>query len=76
MTRSIAASTGVDLAALTAWMDAQNLGNGPIEATQMLAGGTQNILLRFTREAREAREARDYILRRPPPAVRPAPQFQ
>lgn len=55
----------VDIAALRAWMDAQGLGNGPIEEEKLLAGGTQNILLRFTRAGR------DYVLRRPPQHPRP-----
>nr|WP_255696830.1 phosphotransferase family protein [Sandaracinobacteroides sayramensis] len=55
----------VDIAALKAWMDAQGLGQGPIEGQKLLAGGTQNILLRFTRAGR------DYVLRRPPQHPRP-----
>ncbi|WP_019875964.1 phosphotransferase family protein [Sporichthya polymorpha] len=51
---------GVDLAALAAWMDSAGLGSGPITDTELLVGGTQNILLRFTRDGR------DYVLRRPP----------
>jgi aminoglycoside phosphotransferase (APT) family kinase protein len=51
---------GVDLARLTAWMDAQELGSGPIHDVTALGGGTQNILLRFTRAGRS------YVLRRPP----------
>lgn len=46
-------------------MDAQGLGHGPIEAPRQLAGGTQNILLRFSRAGRE------FILRRPPANPRP-----
>jgi aminoglycoside phosphotransferase (APT) family kinase protein len=45
-------------------MDAQGLPPGPIEAIERLAGGTQNILLRFTRGGRS------YVLRRPPPHLR------
>jgi aminoglycoside phosphotransferase (APT) family kinase protein len=55
---------GVDRAALTAWMDRQGLGSGAIEDVTRLAGGTQNILLRFTRSGRS------YVLRRPPPHLR------
>ncbi|MCG2841138.1 phosphotransferase family protein [Sandaracinobacter sp. RS1-74] len=55
----------MDIAALKAWMDAQGLGQGPIEGQKLLAGGTQNILLRFTRAGR------DYVLRRPPQHPRP-----
>jgi aminoglycoside phosphotransferase (APT) family kinase protein len=54
----------VDLARVSAWMDAQGLPPGPIEAVERLAGGTQNILLRF------ARGGRSYVLRRPPPHLR------
>ncbi|WP_243445914.1 phosphotransferase family protein [Polymorphobacter arshaanensis] len=55
---------GVDQAALTAWMDRQGLGSGAIEDATPLAGGTQNILLRFIRSGRS------YVLRRPPPHLR------
>jgi aminoglycoside phosphotransferase (APT) family kinase protein len=55
---------GVDLAALQAWMDEQHLGAGPLERPERLTGGTQNILLRFSRDGR------DYVLRRPPPVLR------
>lgn len=54
----------VDLAALSAWMDWEGLGTGPLEHVQRLTGGTQNILLRFTRADRA------YVLRRPPPVLR------
>ena len=56
--------TGVPLLTLRAWMDAQGLGNGPILSAERLAGGTQNILLRFERDGRT------YVLRRPPPVLR------
>jgi len=56
--------THVDLAALARWMDAQGLGAGPLENVQRLAGGTQNILLKFSRSGRA------YVLRRPPPVLR------
>lgn len=55
----------VDLARLASWMDKRGLGSGPLEAITALAGGTQNILLRFTRDGR------DYVLRRPPSHARP-----
>ena len=55
---------GVDLGALSAWMDGQGLGEGPLEDVQSLGGGTQNILLRFRRAGRT------YVLRRPPPHLR------
>ena len=56
--------THVDLAILANWMDAQGLGSGPLENVQRLAGGTQNILLKFSRSGRA------YVLRRPPPVLR------
>ncbi len=49
----------VDPAALAAWMDTQGLGGGGIEEATLLAGGTQNILLKFDRGARS------FVLRRP-----------
>lgn len=54
----------VDLAALTSWMDAQGIGSGPLEDQCLLAGGTQNILMRFRRGDAT------YVLRRPPPVPR------
>ena len=41
-------------------MDGEGLGRGPIENAVALAGGTQNVLLRFKREHRL------YVLRRSP----------
>ena len=55
----------VDIESLGAWMAAQGLGTGPIVDVVPLAGGTQNILLRFSRDGR------DYVFRRPPPHPRP-----
>jgi aminoglycoside phosphotransferase (APT) family kinase protein len=55
---------GVDLEALERWMDGQGLGEGPIADAITLAGGTQNILLRFSRSGRS------YVLRRPPLVLR------
>ncbi|WP_326522851.1 phosphotransferase family protein [Sphingomonas sp.] len=49
----------VDLDRLRAWMDDRGLGDGPIVAPQPLAGGTQNLLLRFDRRADS------FVLRRP-----------
>jgi aminoglycoside phosphotransferase (APT) family kinase protein len=49
---------------LTTWMDGQGLGTGPIEDAHLLGGGTQNILLKFTRAGRA------YVLRRPPKHLR------
>lgn len=56
--------TLVDLAALSSWMDRQGLGHGPLTDIVRLAGGTQNILLKFSRSGRA------YVLRRPPPVLR------
>lgn len=53
-------SLPVDLNALAAWMDEQRLENGPLEEIQLMAGGTQNILLKFWRGSH------DFVLRRPP----------
>lgn len=51
--------------ALAAWMTERGLGSGPFQNIQTLAGGTQNILVRFSRDGR------DYVLRRPPFHPRP-----
>lgn len=51
---------GVDLDALTTWMDAQGLGAGPLADVNLLGGGSQNVLLRFSRDGRA------YVLRRGP----------
>lgn len=51
---------GVDLGALTTWMDGEGLGSGPLQDVEQLAGGTQNVLVRFSRSGRT------YVLRRPP----------
>src|SRR5262249_40033894 len=51
---------GVDVERLGAWMDAEGLPRGPIRGATLLGGGTQNILVRFSRGGR------DWILRRPP----------
>ena len=56
--------TTVDLGALAAWMDSEGLGAGPIENATLLGGGTQNVLMRFSRSGRT------YVLRRPPPHLR------
>lgn len=50
----------VDLGRLGAWMDEQGLPRGEIANAELLAGGTQNVLLRFERGGR------CYVLRRPP----------
>ena len=51
---------GVDWSRLAEWMDGQALPRGPIADVEQLAGGTQNILLRFRRGGRA------FVLRRPP----------
>jgi aminoglycoside phosphotransferase (APT) family kinase protein len=50
----------VDPQRLAGWMDARGLGSGPLTDAERLAGGTQNILIRFRRAGRT------YVLRRPP----------
>ena len=54
----------VDLDALAGWMDGRGLGHGPLTDVQRIAGGTQNVLLRFRRSDRK------YVFRRPPPHKR------
>ncbi len=55
----------LDLSAIRTWMDGQGLGTGPLEDVSHLGGGTQNIMVRFTRDGR------DYVLRRGPEHLRP-----
>lgn len=55
---------GVDLRRLGEWMDAEGLPRGDFTTVELLAGGTQNILLRV------ARGGVTYVLRRPPPHKR------
>ncbi|MEH6757440.1 MAG: phosphotransferase family protein [Parasphingorhabdus sp.] len=50
----------VDQARLCEWMDKEGLGAGPLENLKRLTGGTQNILLSFSRAGRP------YVLRHPP----------
>jgi aminoglycoside phosphotransferase (APT) family kinase protein len=57
---------GVDLSALQHWMDGQALGSGELTNVAPIGGGTQNIMMRFTRDGRE------YVLRRGPEHLRPA----
>jgi len=56
----------VDLDALTGWLHAEGLGSGPVDDPTLLAGGTQNILLRFSIDEQV------HVLRRPPKNPRPA----
>ena len=46
-------------------MSQQGLGNGPLENVSRISGGTQNIMLRFTRSGRPC------VLRRGPKHLRP-----
>jgi len=55
----------IDLEALGAWMDAEGLAPGPIENLTPLAGGTQNVMVRFSRAGRE------FVFRRGPWHLRP-----
>ena len=55
----------MDLAAVQKWMDVQGLGAGEIENATPIGGGTQNVMVRFTRDGRE------YVLRRGPEHLRP-----
>ncbi|WP_225728844.1 MULTISPECIES: phosphotransferase family protein [unclassified Nocardia] len=54
----------VDFAAVGRWMDEQGLPAGEFERVIALGGGTQNVMLRFTRGGR------DYVLRRGPKHLR------
>ena len=61
----------IDLAALAAWMDAQDLGAGqPIENLRPLAGGTQNVMVQFERDGRS------FVFRRGPWSLRPRSNAQ
>jgi aminoglycoside phosphotransferase (APT) family kinase protein len=53
------------LKAVAEWMSQQGLGDGPLENVSEISGGTQNIMLRFTRSGRP------YVLRRGPKHLRP-----
>jgi aminoglycoside phosphotransferase (APT) family kinase protein len=53
-------AAGIDPLALARWMDAEGLHGTGLENVELLAGGTQNLLLRFSRGGR------DFVLRRPP----------
>jgi aminoglycoside phosphotransferase (APT) family kinase protein len=55
----------MDLEAVAEWMSLQSLGDGPLEDVSEITGGTQNIMLRFTRSGRP------YVLRRGPRHLRP-----
>ncbi|OQZ93508.1 phosphotransferase family protein [Mycobacterium alsense] len=55
----------IDVAALQSWMDERGLGAGPVHNVRGIAGGSQNIMVRFERDERE------YVLRRGPLHPRP-----
>jgi aminoglycoside phosphotransferase (APT) family kinase protein len=55
----------IDFGMLDGWMREQGLPYGAFERVEKLAGGTQNVLVRFTRGGRT------YVLRRGPPHLRP-----
>jgi aminoglycoside phosphotransferase (APT) family kinase protein len=55
----------IDVGALSTWMDDRGLGGGPLSDAVEIGGGTQNVMLRFTRGDRE------YVLRRGPRHLRP-----
>jgi aminoglycoside phosphotransferase (APT) family kinase protein len=55
----------VDLDVVAEWMSQQGLGEGPLEDVSDITGGTQNVMLRFTRAGRP------YVLRRGPRHLRP-----
>ena len=54
----------VDLKAVADWMSEQGFGEGPLEDVSAVTGGTQNVMLRFSRSGR------DYVLRRGPRHLR------
>ena len=55
----------VDLNSVADWMSHQGLGQGPLDEVSAVTGGTQNVMLRFTRAGRP------YVLRRGPRHLRP-----
>ena len=55
----------LDLSGVAAWMSGEGLGDGPIGDVSVIVGGTQNVMLRFSRAGR------DYVLRRGPQHLRP-----
>jgi aminoglycoside phosphotransferase (APT) family kinase protein len=59
------AAGAVDMAAVGRWMDSAGLGDGPVTDVELMAGGTQNVLVRFSRDGR------GFVLRRPPLHKRP-----
>jgi len=65
MTQKVIDKKLVDLERLAEWMDQQEMPKGEIENVRLLVGGTQNILLRFSRGGK------DCVLRRGPRHLRP-----
>jgi aminoglycoside phosphotransferase (APT) family kinase protein len=59
------AAAPVDIAALSQWMEGEGQPKGPITDLVSLAGGSQNIIVRFSKGGRE------FVLRRPPLHARP-----
>ncbi len=55
----------LDFEAVADWMTTQGLGEGPLENVANVTGGTQNVMVRFTRAGRQ------YVLRRGPRHLRP-----
>lgn len=55
----------MNLEAVAEWMSTQGLGEGPLNDVTELSGGTQNVMLQFTRSGRS------YVLRRGPRHLRP-----
>lgn len=55
----------MNLEAVAEWMSTQGLGEGPLNDVTELSGGTQNVMLQFTRAGRS------YVLRRGPRHLRP-----
>lgn len=60
----------IDLEALGAWMDTQDLPTGPIENLTPLAGGTQNVMVKFDRGGQT------FVFRRGPWHLRPRSNAQ
>jgi len=63
--KAIEKNSGINISHLQEWMNARGIGQGIIKDTELLAGGTQNILMRFSRKGEF------YVLRRPPLFPRP-----
>jgi aminoglycoside phosphotransferase (APT) family kinase protein len=66
---ALAPDLAADLTKVAAWMSQQGLGDGPLEDVTPITGGTQNIMLRFSRDGRSGRK--DYVFRRGPRHLRP-----